>query len=108
MLFDGKSLTVAEVENGIYDMRFDLQGSSVNKFNQATVEELKEAVKALQRQDGVKGLLLSSAKKSFFVGADISEFGELFKSPEPQIIEALMDINAVSYTHLTLPTKRIV
>jgi len=108
MLFDGKSLTVAEVENGIYDMRFDLQGSSVNKFNQATVEELKEAVKALQRQDGVKGLLLSSAKKSFFVGADISEFGELFKSPEPQIIEALMDINALFSDLEDLPYPTVV
>ncbi len=108
MLFDGKSLTVAEVENGIYEMRFDLQGSSVNKFNQATVEELKEAVKALQRQDGVKGLLLASAKKSFFVGADISEFGELFKSPEPQIIEALLEIDALFSSIEDLPYPTVV
>jgi len=108
MLLDGKTLTVAEVENGIYEIRFDLEGSSVNKFNQATVAELKEAVKALQRQDGVKGLLLASAKKSFFVGADITEFGELFKSPESDIVDALLDIDGLFSDIEDLPYPTVV
>ena len=89
MLFEGKCLTVKELQNGIHEMCFDLQGESVNKFNQATVAELGEAVNALQRSDKLTGLLLSSAKRSFFVGADITEFGALFRSGDDAIIDAL-------------------
>lgn len=108
MLFEGQSLTVAEAQDGIYELRFDLNDSSVNKFNQATVKELGEAVKALQRKDGVKGLLLSSAKKSFFVGADIGEFGALFQSPEDTIVDALLEIDALFSSLEDLPYPTVV
>ncbi len=106
MVFEGQSLTVAEVKSGLYNMCFDLQGSSVNKFDQATVKELKNAITALQRHDGVKGLMLTSAKSSFFVGADISEFGELFKAPENEIVAELLEIDALfsSLEDLPYPT----
>jgi len=106
MIYEGKSLTVAEAENGIYEMRFDLQDSSVNKFNQSTINELSEAVLALQRHSGVKGLILTSAKSSFFVGADVAEFGELFQAPENTIIQELLKINNVfsSIEDLQYPT----
>ncbi len=108
MLFEGQSLTVAEAQDGIYEMRFDLKDSSVNKFNQATLKELEQAVSALQRADGVKGLLLSSAKKSFFVGADIGEFGALFQSPEADIVAALLEIDAIFSSIEDLPCPTVV
>ncbi len=108
MIFEGQSLTVAEDSDGIYEMRFDLKDSSVNKFNQATLTELESAVTALQRQDGVKGLMLTSAKKSFFVGADIGEFGALFQSPEADIVEALTKINALFSSVEDLPFPTVV
>ena len=108
MLFEGQSLTVAEAKDGLYEMRFDLKDSSVNKFNQATIKELGEAVTALQRKDGVKGLLLTSAKKSFFVGADISEFGALFQSPEADIVNALLEIDTLFSSIEDLPYPTVV
>ena len=108
MLFEGQSLTVAEAQDGIYEMRFDLKDASVNKFNQATLKELEQAVSALQRADGVKGLLLSSAKKSFFVGADIGEFGALFQSPEADIVAALLEIDAIFSSIEDLPCPTVV
>jgi len=62
----------------------------------------------LQRQKGVKGLLLCSAKKSFFVGADIGEFGALFQSPEADIIEALLEIDALFSSIEDLPFPTVV
>ncbi len=108
MLFEGKCLTVKELQNGIHEMCFDLQGESVNKFNQATVAELGEAVNALQRSDKLKGLLLSSNKKSFFVGADITEFGALFRSGDDAIIDALLKINALFSSIEDLPCPTVV
>ena len=108
MLFEGQALTVKEAQDGLYEMRFDLKDSGVNKFNQATIKELGEAVTALQRQDGVKGLLLSSAKKSFFVGADVTEFGALFQSPEADIVDALLEIDALFSSIEDLPYPTVV
>ena len=108
MLFKGQSLTVAEAQDGIYEMCFDLQKSSVNKFNQATIKELEEAVTALQRQDGVKGLMLTSGKKSFIVGADVGEFGALFQSPEADIAAALLSIDSLFSSIEDLPFPTVV
>ena len=63
---------------------------------------------ALQRQDGVKGLLLSSAKKSFFVGADVTEFGALFQSPEAEIVDALLEIDVLFSSIEDLPYPTVV
>lgn len=108
MLFEGQSIAVNEVQNGIYEMRFDLKDSSVNKFNQATIKELSDAVLALQRHDGIKALLFSSAKKSFFVGADVAEFGAMFQAPEATIVEELLKINALFSRIEDLPFPTVV
>lgn len=108
MLFEGKSLTVKELDDGIHEMCFDLQGESVNKFNQATITELGEAVTALQRAKNLTGLMLCSAKKSFFVGADITEFGALFRSGDDAIVEALLKINALFSSIEDLPCPTVV
>jgi 3-hydroxyacyl-CoA dehydrogenase/enoyl-CoA hydratase/3-hydroxybutyryl-CoA epimerase/enoyl-CoA isomerase len=73
-MFNGSAITVKMLDNGIAEMNFDLQGESVNKFNSLTVLEFSQALKALSDSNDVKGLLVSSAKPVFLVGADITEF----------------------------------
>jgi len=108
MLFEGKSLSVSEIEGGIYQVLFDLADSSVNKFDKATITELEEAVTKIKRHDAIKGLVLCSAKKSFFVGADITEFGAMFQRPEPEVVEAIQDINALFSSIEDLPFPTVV
>jgi len=80
MLFSGKALTVQMLDNGIAELKFDLQGESVNKFNRQTVSEFSQALDAIEAADGVKGVLLTSGKSVFIVGADITEFGGAFSA----------------------------
>ncbi|WP_444894326.1 fatty acid oxidation complex subunit alpha FadB [Microbulbifer sp. TRSA001] len=80
MLFSGKALTVQMLDNGIAELKFDLQGESVNKFNRQTVSEFSQALDAIEAADGVKGVLLTSGKGVFIVGADITEFGGAFSA----------------------------
>ncbi|WP_299583303.1 fatty acid oxidation complex subunit alpha FadB [uncultured Microbulbifer sp.] len=80
MLFSGKALTVQMLDNGIAELKFDLQGESVNKFNRQTVTEFSQALDAIEAADGVKGVLLTSGKGVFIVGADITEFGNAFSA----------------------------
>jgi len=84
-MYAGKKLSLTQLDKGIVELCFDAQGASVNVFNNATVAELNQALDILTATDGVKGLLLTSAKSVFVAGADISEFGELFGQPADTI-----------------------
>ena len=77
MLFSGQAIKVSLLPSGIAQLIFDLEGSSVNKFDQLTLKELGEAVAAISESDA-RGVIFSSAKSTFIVGADITEFTGLF------------------------------
>ena len=94
MIYSGQALSVDVLPSGIASLVFDLEGSSVNKFNKATLQELQQAVVALQKAD-VPGLVLSSAKKAFIVGADITEFTAKFAEGEQKLHAWLVEINQI-------------
>jgi len=43
MIYQGNAVSVQLLDDGIAELKFDLQGESVNKFNQETVEDLGKA-----------------------------------------------------------------
>lgn len=87
-MYQGKSLKVLiHNEDQIAELCFDREGESVNKFDLRTVNELREAGAALAQAEGLKGLIVTSAKDVFIVGADITEFGALFERSEAEIAE---------------------
>ncbi|MFC3115351.1 fatty acid oxidation complex subunit alpha FadB [Cellvibrio fontiphilus] len=89
MMFQGKALKVSLLPDGIAELTFDLQGESVNKFNLLAVSELQQVLDLLEQASGVKGLLVTSAKDVFIVGADITEFGAVFASGPDQVTSHL-------------------
>ena len=85
MIYQSDELTLERLDNGLVELRFDLQGESVNKFNRATVNSLAAALDALEGESGVRGLLLTSGKPVFIVGADITEFTGIFDAPAEEL-----------------------
>jgi len=83
--FNGKSLHMKALGQGLVELCFDRQGESVNKFDRQTVDEWQQAINQLKAADGVRGVLVTSGKASFIVGADIFEFTPLFEVPESEI-----------------------
>ncbi len=75
-LFSGKLMRVIALDDGIAELQFD--GVGVNVLNNATVSELTSALDALEARDDIRGLLITSTKSVFIVGADITEFGNVF------------------------------
>jgi len=110
MIYQGKAIRVTTPDNGIAEMVFDLVGESVNKFNLETLNELSEAVQALKSASGIKGLLVSSAKEAFIVGADISQFSILFGEPEEKIAAQVEEFNQLFCVveDLPFPTVTII
>lgn len=78
MIYQSEAIALERRDGGIVEMRFDLAGESVNKFNRLTVQRLSEALDALHKERGVRGLMVTSGKGVFIVGADITEFTGLF------------------------------
>ena len=74
MIFKGSAISVQMLEAGIAELNFDLEGESVNKFNAHTVSELSQALDSLEKTEDLKGVLVTSGKGVFIVGADITEF----------------------------------
>ncbi|MCZ6554093.1 MAG: enoyl-CoA hydratase-related protein, partial [SAR324 cluster bacterium] len=87
MIFEGEALRCEMAEDGIAELHLDLQGESVNKFNRLTLQDLSAALERLEQADDVKGLLVTSGKGVFSVGADINEFLPMFEQSEAELIE---------------------
>ena len=108
MIYEGKAITVNMIEGGIAELKFDLQGESVNKFDRVTLEDLKAAVAAIQGNTDVKGVLVTSGKDVFIVGADITEFGEAFQRSEEEIAEWVGEANNIFNAFEDLPVPSLV
>ena len=98
-MFEGKALSLKKLDEGIVELCFDLQGESVNKFNSLTVNELGEALTLIEGNSDVSGLLITSAKPVFVVGADITEFGSMF-SEEVQEFDISDNPNVVNFNRI--------
>ena len=94
MNYEGQTIRCQLLEDGIVELVFDARGS-VNKFDRKTLTELREVTDQLKGDSTIRGLLVSSAKDAFIVGADISEFLDYFSSSEEEIIAWLKIANAI-------------
>jgi 3-hydroxyacyl-CoA dehydrogenase/enoyl-CoA hydratase/3-hydroxybutyryl-CoA epimerase/enoyl-CoA isomerase len=94
-MYQGLSIRVGKLEGGIAELCFDRKEDAINKFDFRTVNELRDAVAAIAKDSSVKGLLVTSAKDVFIVGADITEFGKNFLLSEEEIAKWALDANQV-------------
>ena len=106
MIYQGKAFKVLEFGDGIAELRFDLDGESVNKFNQIALEDLGKAISAIESDAGIKGVILSSGKEVFVVGADITEFVANFKQDDEALFGLVMEVNQLfsRLEDLNIPT----
>jgi 3-hydroxyacyl-CoA dehydrogenase / enoyl-CoA hydratase / 3-hydroxybutyryl-CoA epimerase / enoyl-CoA isomerase len=106
MLFDGQTIKVDTHDGGLAELRFERRNEAVNKLDVLTFGELRRAIDAITAAPAIQGVLITSAKDAFIVGADIFEFTSVFKRPEKDI-EAFVGANSEIITVLSdfpLPT----
>ncbi|MDO9452596.1 MAG: fatty acid oxidation complex subunit alpha FadB [Stagnimonas sp.] len=94
-MYQGQSIQVTKLDGDIAELCFNNQTDSVNKFDLRTVTELGEATKAIAADGGIKGLLVTSGKEVFIVGADITEFGANFQKTEEEIATWAFEANHI-------------
>lgn len=91
-MYKGNTLTLVALDNGLVELCFNNHSESVNKLDLATTKEFAEAIETLSKQTGIRGLLVSSAKSVFIVGADIGEFSEMFKLSEEAFVQRVGEV----------------
>jgi 3-hydroxyacyl-CoA dehydrogenase/enoyl-CoA hydratase/3-hydroxybutyryl-CoA epimerase/enoyl-CoA isomerase len=113
MLFEGRTLKVLPVETdicGIVELRFERGTESVNKLDRLAFAELRQAIDIIAGAQGLRGLVVTSAKDAFIVGANIFEFTGVFKGSEADVA-AFVGANSAIITalgDLPLPSVAVV
>lgn len=107
-MFQGQAFKLTLHPDGIAELCFDLQGESVNKFNRLAVTELSQVLDLLEQAGNVKGMIITSAKDVFVVGADIMEFTAVFASAVDQISAHLAPNNQNNNRLEDLPFPTVV
>lgn len=108
-MFQGKSLRLTPLsDDGVVEVCFDRQGQPINKFDDQTVEELRKVTDILRGTPGLRGVLATSAKDVFIVGADITEFGEKFQKPASEITKDVLRSNEAFIAFEDLPAPTVV
>ncbi len=107
MLMQGQFIRVQTVEEGIYEVVFDRENDAINKFDQATLLELKTAIAKLGETKDLKGVFFSSTKDAFIVGADITEFTQMFSHSEEEVYEHILSLNDIFNAIEDLPCPTV-
>jgi 3-hydroxyacyl-CoA dehydrogenase/enoyl-CoA hydratase/3-hydroxybutyryl-CoA epimerase/enoyl-CoA isomerase len=107
MLFEGQTIKVDTHDGGLAELCFERGVEAVNKLDALTFGELRRALHAIVATPAIQGVLITSAKDNFIVGADIFEFTRVFKRPERDI-EAFVGANSEIITALSdLPVPTV-
>ncbi len=108
MLYTGPAFSVAALGDGIVELKFDLAGESVNKLGQVALRDFAAATQAIAQDGSVKGVVLTSGKSVFIVGADITEFGAMFAAGEAAIAKSVLEVNRMLCAFEDLPVPTVV
>jgi 3-hydroxyacyl-CoA dehydrogenase/enoyl-CoA hydratase/3-hydroxybutyryl-CoA epimerase/enoyl-CoA isomerase len=105
-VFAGESIHVVPIEDGFVELCFHRPADSVNKLDQRTIDEFREASALIAGRADVRGVLVTSAKDVFIVGADIGEFSALFDRSVDEIAAHVRRNNEalVAFEDLSVPT----
>ncbi|TCK09074.1 fatty acid oxidation complex subunit alpha FadB [Marinobacterium mangrovicola] len=107
-MYNGQAVTLKSIENGLVELVLNAQGAPVNTLNSLAMRELGEAVEIIAadssiKGSAIKGLLISSAKPAFIVGADITEFMSMFGLPDAELEQRLAESHALFSRIESLP-----
>lgn len=110
MLFEGSYLSCSILDNDVVELCFDTSEDSANILHQKALQELAAAIEKIQNQPDLKGLMFTSAKDTFILGADIREFLGIFTVEEEVLFSFLDQAHQIlnSIEDLPFPTITVI
>ena len=95
MIYSGNAIKIDWLQDSVANLVFDLEGESINKLSKAVVEQLDDAITAIEDNNEINALIISSNKSVFIVGADVTEFLGFFKLPEREFTHWIENTQAL-------------
>ena len=110
MFFSGKAVSIELLERSVAQLIFDLKDSSVNKLSRAVVQELDDAISAVEESNHINALIISSNKEVFIVGADVTEFLSYFSLPDKELLQWIENTQSLfcRIEDLPIPTATVI
>lgn len=105
MIYQNSGITLTLHPHNLIELCFCASGS-VNKLDLATLSSLNDAIDVIENHETCQGVIFTSDKASFIVGADITQFLTLFRAPSEELTAWLQYANSVfnRIEDLTVPT----
>lgn len=94
MIYQSPTIQVELLEDNIARLCFNAS-DSVNKLDQASLQALNSALDAIKATPEITGLVLTTSKDNFIVGADITEFLGLFAADDATLQQWLIEANDI-------------
>jgi len=94
-MFEGDTICVKRLGDGFVELCFDRRGARINKLDALTLREFRNAISTIGATAGLRGVLLTSAKEGFALGADITEFSAMFDLPVEELTQRISEANKV-------------
>jgi 3-hydroxyacyl-CoA dehydrogenase/enoyl-CoA hydratase/3-hydroxybutyryl-CoA epimerase/enoyl-CoA isomerase len=107
-MYSGEKLSLTQIDNHFLELNFNSNEGSVNKLDKHTLDELHQALITAQQAKNIKGLILTSSKNAFIVGADITQFKQMFDASEEQFLESANHINGMMSAIEDMPFPTVV
>ncbi|NQD93852.1 fatty acid oxidation complex subunit alpha FadB, partial [Pseudomonas sp. CrR25] len=85
-MFSGSVMSLQRLSGGVVHWTIGALGASVNTLSSKAIDEWESALKLLEDAKDVTGLVISSEKHSFIVGADVKEFPSIFSGHITDIV----------------------
>jgi 3-hydroxyacyl-CoA dehydrogenase/enoyl-CoA hydratase/3-hydroxybutyryl-CoA epimerase/enoyl-CoA isomerase len=108
VLLQGRSLVLRTLDEGFVELCFDREGEAINKLDALTMTEFRRALELVAADPKPRGMLVSSAKEVFIVGADITEFGAKFQATPEAIAADVLGQNQIFVAFEDLPLPSVV
>ncbi|WP_322050216.1 fatty acid oxidation complex subunit alpha FadB [Paraburkholderia bannensis] len=105
-MFQGENISVLPLDDGFVELRFDRRDAAINKLDARTIDEFRKATQCIAETPSVRGVLVTSAKDVFIVGADITEFSAMFRRSADAIASAVRtnDAHVTAFENLPVPS----
>lgn len=107
-MFDGQNIQLTRFDGGIVELCFNAKQDAINKLDTQTVTEFRQVTEILSAVSGIKGVLITSAKDVFIVGADIKGFDRIFKQTAEEIAADVLKKNDIFVAFDDLPFPSVV
>ena len=106
MSYEGTTLRLEVTSDGIGKLIFDLKDQSANVLNAQAVKELEEVLPVIKKAN-LKGLIMTSAKDAFVLGADVTEFLTHFKKSEEEMLQWITKTQTLFSEYEDLPFPKV-